>query len=86
MTNEQPTSVKETALSGGVHERLTLFAEWTGTKPPEKLTEGAGDERTFSDDLLMFCHETGLSLDWVWLGDEKSLVLQAFNAAQGGQA
>ena len=73
-------------LPEGVQERLALFAEWTGTKPPEKLTEGEGMDRTFSDELLMFCEETGLSLDWLWLGDERPLVIAAFHAAQGEAA
>ena len=43
-------------------------------------------DRTFSDELLMFCEETGLSLDWLWLGDERPLVIAAFHAAQGEAA
>ncbi len=39
-------------------------------------------ERTFSDDFLAYAHGTGLSLDWVWLNDERSLVIGAFHAAK----
>ncbi|WP_253196093.1 hypothetical protein [Roseovarius sp. PS-C2] len=76
----------ETCLPDGAMERLSLFAKWTDTTPPENVMEGTGDERTFSNEFLRFCQETGLSLDWFWMGDARSLVMQAFNAAQGNAA
>ncbi|WP_017999959.1 hypothetical protein [Paracoccus sp. N5] len=66
----------------GVLDRLTLFAEWTGTTPPKRLLNGEGEDRTFTDELLVYCDQNGLSLDWLWLADEKSLVMQAFHAAR----
>lgn len=81
------TARKATArrYPAGVSERLAMFAEWTGTQlfPIENVVEGLDDERTFSTDFLRFCNENGLSLDWVWLGDERSLVIEAFHSAKG---
>lgn len=66
----------------GVLDRLALFAEWTGTTPPQRLLNGEGEDRTFTDELLSYCDQNGLSLDWLWLADEKSLVMQAFHSAK----
>ena len=67
----------------GTLDRLALFAEWTGTTPPETILEDQGDGWTFSTKFLRYAETTGLSLDWVWLGDEKSLVMQAHAVATG---
>ena len=67
-------------------DRMALFAEWTSTTPPENVLEDQGDGWTFSTEFLEFCALNGLSSDWVWLGDAKSLVLEAQNAALRGRA
>ena len=52
--------------------RLAQFAEWTGTEAPESLLDGDGAP---TDELLDFCKSQGLSLDWLFLGDAKGLVM-----------
>lgn len=86
MTTEQRARATDTGLPDGVAERMAQFVEWTGITPPTRLTEDQGDGRTFTTELLNFAGETGLSLDWLWLGTERSLVLGAFHAAQEGRA
>ncbi|WP_243613406.1 hypothetical protein [Shimia aestuarii] len=63
-------------------ERLALFAEWTNTTPPERIMDGEGENRTFSQDILVYAKENGLSLDWFWMGNEMGLVMQAHNQAR----
>lgn len=75
-----------TILPDGVTERLALFSEWTGTTPPDRLLNGEGEDRTFTDEFLVYCRINGLSLDWVWLGNEMSLVMRAHHAAKEGRA
>ena len=79
---------KAAGLPLGARDRLALFAEWTGAPrfDPNEIVERTEDGDTFSTEFLTYCAVTGLSIDWVWLGDERSLVLGAFNAAQGGAA
>lgn len=69
-----------------VMERFALFSEWTGAPlfPIEDMTEGPEDDRTFSTAFLHYCAAHGMSIDWVWLGDERSLVIGAFHAAKEG--
>ena len=57
-------SAHDTGLPAGALERLALFAEWTGTTPPARILDGEGEERTFSDDILAYADEQGMSLDW----------------------
>lgn len=61
-------------------ERLGLFAEWTGTTPPEKVLD---DDGAPTGQFLAYCRDNGLSLDWLFLGDERGLVMQAHNRARG---
>ncbi|MEQ3642849.1 MAG: hypothetical protein ABNH17_07390 [Paracoccus sp. (in: a-proteobacteria)] len=79
---------KIAGLPCGTRDRLALFAEWTGAEqfPPHKMLTRTEDGDTFSTEFLSYCAATGLSLDWVWLGDEASLVIGAFHAAQRGAA
>lgn len=72
-------SANDTAMPAGALERLALFAEWTGTTPPARILDGEGEERTFSDDILAYADEQGMSLDWFWLGDERGLVMANHN-------
>lgn len=68
-------SANDTGLPGGVLDRLALFAEWTGTTPPQRILDGEGHEATFSTEILTYAVQHGLNLDWFWLGDERGLVL-----------
>lgn len=72
----------------GTRDRLALFAEWTGEAafPPEQVLDGPQGERSFSHAFLRYCDKTGLSLDWVWLSDQRGLVVAAHLAAEGGEA
>ena len=60
-------------------ERLNLFAEWTGTTPPEKVLDDGGAP---TDQFLAYCRDNGLSLDWLFLGDERPLVMEAHRRAR----
>ncbi|MGR3792638.1 hypothetical protein [Vannielia sp. SX4] len=86
MTTEQRASANHTGLPDGVSERLAQFAAWTGATPPASVAEDQGDGLTFSTELLQFADRTGLSLDWLWLGTPRSLILGAYNRAQEGRA
>ena len=61
-------SATDTGLPHGARERLDSFARETGTTLPASILEDQGDGSTFSTDFLAYCHQTGLSLDWVWFG------------------
>lgn len=65
----------KTDLPAGAAERLAQFAAWTGTTPPDCVTVGRGPDRTFSDAILRYAAEQGMSLDWWWMGDERGLVM-----------
>lgn len=52
-----------------VRQRLEAFAAQTGTTPPEHiLIDEHGEGGTFTDEILHYCCNTGLSLDWLWFG------------------
>jgi hypothetical protein len=72
----------DTALPDGALDRLALFGEWTGTTPPKNILEDLGDGPIFTNDILSYAQENGLSLDWFFLGDERGLVMRAHNAAK----
>ena len=75
-------SAHDAVMPAGVLDRLALFAEWTGTEPPAAILDGD----SFAPDFLRYAHANGLSLDWVWMGDERGLVMQAHHAAKGRRA
>ncbi|MFN3276106.1 MAG: hypothetical protein ACK41U_15720 [Paracoccus sp. (in: a-proteobacteria)] len=83
-----PCRTRVAGLPAGTRDRLALFAEWTGADPfpPERIVEAAEDGHTFTDDFLRYCNDNGLSLDWVWLADERGLVIAAYDAAKGRDA
>lgn len=72
MPKHNPATVS--GLPGGAMERLALFAEWTGTTPPQRILKGRGMNASFSRELLAYAYKQGLNLDWFWLGDERGLV------------
>ncbi|PTQ72731.1 hypothetical protein [Celeribacter persicus] len=74
--------IEQGILPQGALDRLSLFGEWTGTTPPENILEDHGDGPTFSNDLLSYAVENGMSLDWFWMGDERGLVICAHNEAR----
>lgn len=56
-------------------QRLYAFAAQTATTPPEHvLVDEYGDGGTFTGEFLQFCLVTGVSLDWVWLGEGSQTV------------
>lgn len=69
-------------------ERLALFAKWTGAQqfPVKSTLEACEGGNTFSDAFLHYCNKNGMSLDWVWLGDERGVVIEAFRNAKGARA
>jgi hypothetical protein len=77
-------SANDTAMPAGALERLALFAEWTRTTPPERITEGKGEDLTFSRDLLTYACRYGLNLDRFWLGSERGFVMSYHHAAMKG--
>lgn len=83
MNDINATLANDARLPDGALERLALFAEWTGTTPPKNPVTNEGGDLYFSDELLSFADESGLSLDWFWLGDERGLVIGAHNHAKG---
>lgn len=79
-------SANDTGLSGDALDRLALFAEWTGTMPPERILVGAGEDATFSDEMLTYAKAHGLNLDWFVLGDERGLVMAYHREAKKDRA
>lgn len=75
-------------LPAGTRDRLALFAEWTGCPlfPAEQMLERTEDGDTFSTPFLHYCNEHGMSLDWVWLHDERGVVIAARQTMKGGAA
>ncbi len=57
-------------------QRLAHFAETTRTKPPKSLLNERGAPTA---ELLSYCRQEGLSLDWLFLGDINCL-LSAYRA------
>lgn len=68
MMTKQRACADDTGLPAGARERLNNFACDTATKLPASILEDQGTGSTFSTDFLAYCHQTGLSLDWVWFG------------------
>lgn len=56
-----------------VRDRLQSFARWTGTCPPQELLD---KRHAPTSALLHYCRTEGLSLDWLFLGDVQSLVME----------
>lgn len=81
-----PTFDRSATTKAAAADRLTLFAQWTGTTPPEGILDGEGAEATFSDALLTYAEAEGLSLDWLWLADDRGLVMACHNAAKAEAA
>ncbi|NRA99318.1 MAG: hypothetical protein HRU32_05765 [Rhodobacteraceae bacterium] len=58
--------------------RAKHYAKTIGVAPPSKLMDA---ERAPTDELLTFCNENGMSLDWVFLGDVAPMVRASFRAS-----
>ena len=52
--------------------RLEKYAKWTETQAPAQMLD---DDGAPTDELLDYCRAESLSLDWLFLGDERCLVL-----------
>ena len=68
MNMHNPASGNAPGLPADAQNRLAIFAAATRTTAPAKTMEGTGEDRTFADELLINCRETGLSLDWLMYG------------------
>ncbi len=65
---DQRACATDNGLPQEAMQRLVTYAAMTGTAPPSIVTEGKGEDLTFSDELLAYCDRTGLSLDWLMHG------------------
>ncbi|MGA0613436.1 hypothetical protein [Paracoccus sp. KR1-242] len=64
-------------MPADVRQRLDAFASQTGTTPPEHvLIDEYGDGGALTDEILNYCRATGLSLDWLWLGEGDQTVVR----------
>jgi hypothetical protein len=63
----------------GARRRLRDFCLIAGATPPKTMVDRHGAP---TDELLAFCRETGLSLDWLFLGDTLPLVLSLHSDCQ----
>jgi hypothetical protein len=78
MTQETPSPGNATGFPPDALERLAQFVEWTGTVAPSRLLDGDGAP---SIALLAFCIHQGLSMDWLFRGDVRGLVMGSHRAA-----
>lgn len=51
--------------------RVQFFADTIGKEPPARLLSADGAP---APELLNFCQNTGMSLDWAFLGDLRPMV------------
>lgn len=68
--NVQPVCGNDPALPLGTLERLAAHAASTGTAAPARILD---EEGSFTDELLTYCDQTDLSLDWLWFGDRSKI-------------
>lgn len=68
-------SANDTGLPNGCAERLAQFAQeqQVAAFPPEQVLDDQGHGATFSAAFLRYCGDTGLSLDWAYLGQGQPL-------------
>ena len=59
--------------------RMQDFCKWTGSIAPSALLDRDG---AATDELLTFCRATGMSLDWLFLGDVRPMIWAAFHKAR----
>ena len=52
--------------------RPEQFAEWTSKEAPSALQDENGSP---SQEILRYCRKEHLNLDWLFIGDVRSLVL-----------
>lgn len=62
-------------------ERVRFFADTIRREPPARLLAADG---AVSPELIAFCRETGMSLDWAFLGDLRPMVRACFKVRQHG--
>ena len=63
-------------------ERMELYAHTINVDPPARLL---CDEGAPSDELLMFCQEHGASLDWIFRGDVRGMIIDCKKQASQEQ-
>ncbi len=79
MQKQIPFEAAAQGLPPGTRERLTQFVERTDLVGPLRLIDEDGAPST---ELLNFAERTGLSLDWLFRGEVRGLVIQSRNAAR----
>ncbi|MEM6890047.1 MAG: hypothetical protein AAF636_18205 [Pseudomonadota bacterium] len=57
--------------------RVEFFADTLGLVPPSQVVS---EDDAPAPELIQFCHETGMSLDWVFCGDLRPMVRATFEA------
>lgn len=71
------------SLPSGTLSRLSLFADWTGTNAPALILDGDGVP---AERFMCYAQANGLNLDWLFMADEKELVMQVHRAAKEARA
>lgn len=61
----EPVGGTVPALSSETLARLAAHAANSGTEAPARILD---EEGSFTDELLSYCDQTDLSLDWLWFG------------------
>lgn len=59
--------------------RMQFYADTIGVQPPERLLDVDGAP---SDELDVFCRRYGASLDWIFLGDLRRMIIDCYNQAR----
>ena len=55
--------------------RAQFFADTLGLEPPTRLI---ADDGAPAPELMVFCDQSGMSLDWVFLADLRSMLRATF--------
>ncbi len=61
--------------------RVEYFADTLGLVPPTRMVS---NDDAPSPELLSFCREIGMSLDWAFCGDLRPMVRSTFQANKAG--
>lgn len=54
---------------------VEFFADTLGLVPPSKVVS---EDDAPAAELIQFCHDTGMSLNWVFCGDLRPMVLATY--------
>lgn len=59
--------------------RLHFYADTIGVEPPSRLV---CEDDTLAPEFVAFCSRYGASLDWIFMGDLRRMVLDSYKVAQ----